>query len=119
TGKNKTQTESYIKKTLGIDKAETKGKNKKLEQYEWRNKGVSEKIELRELAFVLIEINNQIHQSSGYLGAISDRSKELFFDNLTVGQYQYNFLKENPGKPLKNQVFYRQDYMDEFDAIWK
>ena len=119
TGKNKTQTESYIKKTLGIDKAENKGKNKKLEQYKWRNKGVSEKIGLRELAFVLIEINNQIHQSSGYLGAISDRSKELFFDNLTVGQYQYNFLKENPGKPLKNQVFYRQDYMDEFDAIWK
>ncbi|WP_103072310.1 type II CRISPR RNA-guided endonuclease Cas9 [Aquimarina sediminis] len=118
-GKNKTQTENYFKKTLGIEKAENKGKNKKLEQYQWRNIGVSEKIEIRELVFALIEINNQINQSSGYLGAISDRSKALFFNNITVGQYQYNFLKENPHGSLKNQVFYRQDYMDEFDAIWK
>jgi CRISPR-associated endonuclease Csn1 len=116
--KNKSQTENYIKETLNIEKAENKGKNKKLEQYEWRNRGVLEKIEIRELAFVLIEINNQINQSSGYLGAISDRSKELFFNNFTVGQYQYNFLKENPQASIKNQVFYRQDYIDEFDAIW-
>ncbi len=117
--KNKGQTEYYIKNILGIEKAENKSKNKKLEQYAWRNKGVTEQIDERELAFVLIEINKQINQSSGYLGAISDCSKELFFNNLTVGQYQYKLLKENHQTSLKNQVFYRQDYIDEFDAIWK
>ncbi len=118
-GKKKYETENYIKNVIGIEKAENKGQNKKIEQYAWRNKAVLEKIDVRELTFALIEINNQIDKSSGYLGAISDRSKELFFNNLTVGQYQYNFLKENPQGSIKNQVFYRQDYIDEFDAIWK
>src|SRR5690606_33484982 len=96
-----------------------KGTDKKLQHYEWRNKAVSEQIDITEIAFILTEINNQINQSSGYLGAISDRSKQLFFNDLTVGQYLYNQLRKNPHASLKNQVFYRQDYMDEFDAIWK
>jgi CRISPR-associated endonuclease Csn1 len=27
-------------------------------------------------------------------------------------------LQRNPHTTLKNQVFYRQDYLDEFEAIW-
>lgn len=71
------------------------------------------------LAFIITEINNQINQSSGYLGAISDRSKELYFNQETVGQYQYKQLQENVHAKLKNQVFYRQDYLDEFEKIWE
>src|SRR5690606_30798660 len=67
----------------------------------------------------LTEINANINNSSGYLGAISDRSKELFFNKETVGQNQYKQLLKNPHTRLKNQVFYRQDYLDEFEAIWQ
>ncbi|MDT0644076.1 type II CRISPR RNA-guided endonuclease Cas9 [Zunongwangia sp. F363] len=118
-GKNKTATSNYFEKNLGIARAENKGTDKRLQHYEWRNNAIAEKLDITEIAFILTEINNQINQSSGYLGAISDRSKELFFNDLTVGQYLYNQLRENPHASLKNQVFYRQDYMDEFDAIWK
>src|SRR5690606_23230377 len=65
------------------------------------------------------EINNNLNNSSGYLGAISDRSKELYFNNESVGQYLFKQLQQNPHARLKSQVFYRQDYLDEFEAIWK
>lgn len=117
-GLNKTNTIQYFEKTIGTERAENKGANKKLQEYEWRSKAISEPCSLPEIAYILTELNNQINQSSGYLGAISDRSKKLFFKNLTVGQFQYNQLRDNPHASLKNQVFYRQDYMDEFDAIW-
>ena len=118
-GKNKGDTIKYFEKTMSLERAENKGADKKLQQYEWRQKAIKEKLELAEVTFILTEINNQINNSSGYLGAISARSKKLFFNNLTVGQYLYNQLKEDPHASLRNQVFYRQDYIDEFDAIWK
>ncbi len=43
----------------------------------------------------------------------------MYLNKLTVGQYQIAQLKANPHVPLKNQVFYRQDYLDEFDTIWE
>lgn len=100
--------------------AENKGtrEEKKLHAYEWRSKAISEKLEKEEAAYVITEINNNLNNSSGYLGAISDRSKELFFNKQTVGQYLYKQLQNNPHTRLKNQVFYRQDYLDEFEAIW-
>ncbi|NKI27961.1 type II CRISPR RNA-guided endonuclease Cas9 [Arenibacter sp. 6A1] len=118
-GLNKTTTGQYFEKKIGTERAENKGATKKLQEYEWRTNAISGKLSLPQIAYILTEINNQINQSSGYLGAISDRSKELYFNNLTVGQFQYNLIKTKPHTSLKNQVFYRQDYMDEFDAIWK
>ena len=97
----------------------TKGFELKKENYAWRAKAVSEKLHPEELAIALQEINGEINQSSGYLGAISDRSKNLFFNNLTVGQYLMNLLNQNRHNSLKNLVFYRQDYMDEFETIWE
>ena len=76
-------------------------------------------MDFESLAVVFQEINSNLNNSSGYLGAISDRSKELYFNNQTVGEYLYQQLKENPHTKLKNQVFYRQDYLDEFDKIWE
>jgi CRISPR-associated endonuclease Csn1 len=110
---------TYFEETIGTERAENKGAKKKLKEYEWRSQAISKQLALPEIAYTLTELNNKINQSSGYLNAISDRSKELYFNNLTVGQFQYNQLKENPLASLKNQVFYRQDYMDEFDAIWE
>lgn len=105
----------------GIYTADIKGTRdeKKFKSYEWRTKAISEQLEIGEVAYVITEINNNINQSSGYLGAISDRSKELYFNKQTVGQYLYKQIQENPHTRLKGQVFYRQDYMDEFEHLWE
>lgn len=120
-GKNKSQTWAICQKPFGIVgiKLEGKSKEQKLKKYQLRTEALDTKISLEELAIVLQEINNDINKSSGYLGAISDRSKELYFNKITVGQYQYTQILENPNISLKNQVFYRQDYLDEFEQIWE
>ncbi|HON53483.1 MAG TPA: HNH endonuclease domain-containing protein, partial [Bacteroidales bacterium] len=101
--------------------AENKGTRdeKKLQAYLWRSKAISEQLPIEEVAFVITEINNNLNQSSGYLGAISDRSKELYFNKQTVGQYLYAQIQKNSHTRLKGQVFYRQDYLDEFEKIWE
>ncbi len=119
--KNRNQTWAICAKPfylVGI-KRTTKREEQKLENYEWRVKCLSEKVDLEVLAIVLQEINGQINNSSGYLGNISDRSKELYFKKLTVGQYLMEKLSANPHFSLKNIVFYRQDYLDEFEKLWE
>lgn len=90
-----------------------------IENLRWRVCGLKERLSLEQLVIVFQEINTQINASSGYLGAISDRSKELYFNKQTVGQYQMEVLDKNPNASLKNMVFYRQDYLDEFNTIWE
>ena len=91
---------------------------KKLQAYKWRSDAISKQLAKEQMAYVITEINNNLNNSNGYLGAISDRSKELYFNKLTVGQYLYNQLQTNRHTSLKNKVFYRQDYMDEFETLW-
>lgn len=119
-GKNKSQTWAICAKPFGIIgiKRQTKGNDLRLENYRWRSKALTDKMDLEQLAIVLQEINGQINNASGYLGNISDRSKELHFNHQTVGQYQMAKLAENPNYSLKKQVFYRQDYLNEFEQIW-
>jgi CRISPR-associated endonuclease Csn1 len=119
-GKSKTVTAAILRK-LGFDGVELKGNlsEKKKERYAIRSKAVNSKCSIDEIAEILPDINNNISGSSGYLGAISDRSKELFFNKETVGQFQYKQILSNPHFSLKNQVFYRQDYLDEFNIIWE
>jgi len=102
---------------IGI-KREAKGAEQKKQNFEWRAKAIAEKIDLEHLAIVFQELNNEINNAGEYLGAISDRSKELYFKKQTVGQYQMAVLAENPNASLRNMVFYRQDYLDEFNTIW-
>jgi CRISPR-associated endonuclease Csn1 len=121
-GKGQRATSASFWNKFKFNIAENKQKTrveKKLKAYEWRAKAITEKLEKEEVAFVLTEINNDLNKSSGYLGAISDRSKELYFNKQTVGQYLYAQLVANFHTRLKNQVFYRQDYMDEFEMIWE
>ena len=120
-GRNKSQTWAICQKPFQIVgiKRTTKGKEKNIETYQWRADGLTEKLELEHLAIVLQEINNSINQSSGYLGAISDRSKKLYLNQQTVGENLYAQLLKNRHTSLKNQVFYRQDYLDEFETIWE
>lgn len=120
-GKGKVATWAILKTPFSLVGIKRNGKRDdiKLENYQWRNEALSNKMDLEQLAIVLQEINGQMANSSGYLGAISDRSKELYFNKQTVGQYQYAQLQANPHARLKNQVFYRQDYLDEFETIWE
>lgn len=103
----------------GLKRANSKKSEQDRETLEWRKMALYKQMGLEELAVVLSSVNRQIASASGYLGLISDRSKELQLGNLTVGQYLMKQLEANPNASLKNQVFYRQDYMDEFDRLWE
>lgn len=120
-GKNEKQTWAICHEPFGIVGIKRNGNKteQKVENYRWRKEALTRQIGLEELAIVLQKINSQINGASGLLGAISDRSKELYFLKQTVGQYQWNELQKNPNYSLKNQVFYRQDYLDEFERIWE
>ena len=119
-GKGQRATSAIFWKKYKFNTAENKGNRdeKKSQAYQWRVDALSNQLNKEEVAYVITEINNDLNKSSGYLGAISDRSKELYFNKQTVGQYLHEQIKENPHARLKGQVFYRKDYEDEFDAIW-
>lgn len=119
-GKGQKATRALFLAKYQIYTAQNKGnrEEKKLQAYQWRADAVSKELSKEELAFVITEINSNLNNSSGYLGAISDRSKELYFNQETVGQYLWKQIRNNPHTSLKNQVFYRQDYLDEFEQIW-
>jgi len=120
-GKNKGATWAICQEPFNIVGAKLEGKasEQKLQRYQLRSDGLVNQLDLEHLAITLQEINNSLNQSSGYLGDISDRSKELYFNKETVGENLYNQLLKNPHTSLKNQVFYRQDYLDEFEKIWE
>lgn len=119
--KNKTQTWAICQKPFCIDGIKRIGKTteQKLENYQWRSDSLKKQMDLEHLAIVLQEINNQLNSSSNYLGDISDRSKELYFNKQTVGEYLMTKLDADPNYSLKNKVFYRQDYLDEFEKLWE
>jgi len=105
-------------KLVGIKRVR-KGPEIRLENYKWRARAIFVKMELEQLAVVFQKINGQLNSSSGYLGSISDRSKELYFKKQTVGQYLMARLDSDPNASLTNKVFYRQDYLDEFNILWE
>ncbi|MBO4611536.1 MAG: type II CRISPR RNA-guided endonuclease Cas9 [Bacteroidaceae bacterium] len=117
-GKSKTKTANIFLAKYGIYTAENKGTNRKLQQYKWRTEALKNKLSQEELAYVIADTNGAITGSSGYLGAISDRSKELYFNRQTIGQYILEHIEDNPHYSLKNVTFYRQDYFEEFERIW-
>ncbi|MCP9753766.1 type II CRISPR RNA-guided endonuclease Cas9 [Lacihabitans sp. CCS-44] len=118
TGKGLKATKEIFLGKYKIYTSDNKAQDKTLQKYDWRVKALTEKLDEEVLAFVISEINSNLNSSSGYLGAISDRSKELYFKKKTVGQYLYEQLERNRHARLKSQVFYRQDYLDEFERIW-
>lgn len=120
-GKGQRATAAAFWGQYGFNTAENKGtrEEKKIRAYQWRNDAVSVQLTKEEVAFVITEVKNDLSKSSGYLGAISDRSKELYFTNQTIGQKLYSQLREDSHSRTKGQVFYRQDYLDEFERIWE
>ncbi|MDR0962415.1 MAG: type II CRISPR RNA-guided endonuclease Cas9 [Mediterranea sp.] len=99
--------------------ADNKGKDKRIQAYQWRVDALSKQLSKEEVAFVISDLNGAINNSNGYLGSISDRSKELYFNNQTIGQFFIQKLNADSHYSLKNKVFYRQDYLDEFERLWE
>lgn len=120
-GKGQRATAAIFLNRYKIYTADNKGtrEERRFQAYQWRVAALSQPLEIKEVAYVITEINNNLNNSSGYLGAISDRSKKLYFNGQTIGEYLYEELSVNPHTRLKNQVFYRQDYQDEFEKIWE
>ena len=119
TGKSKTNSSKIFFARYSIYTAQNKEKDKRKQAMKWRSDALVRKLDIEQLAYVICDLNGLVNNASDYLGRISDRSKELYFQNLTVGQYQMKKLDENPNVSLKNMVFYRQDYLDEFERIWE
>lgn len=117
-GKSKTNATKIFLAKYGIYTADNKGNERRLQQYKWRAEALNKELPSEQLAYVIADICGAIAGSSGYLGAISDRSKELFFNRQTIGQYILERIEADPHYSLKNQTFYRQDYLDEFERIW-
>ena len=116
-GKSNRSSAQLFNATYKLYTAENKGKDKKQQAIKWRVDALSKRLSIEEVAFVLCELNGAINNSSGYLGAISDRSKELYFNRQTIGQYIVANKEIDPHFSVKNKVFYRQDYLDEFETI--
>jgi CRISPR-associated endonuclease Csn1 len=118
-GKGKTDTRKLFYAAHNITAAEEK--DRKLRQvtyYQWRAAAAKKRIEPEQLVTVISEINGDITASSGYLGAIGDHSKELEINKMTVGEYLFDLINKNRHHSLKNIVFYRNDYIHEFNTIW-
>ena len=111
---------SIFQKKYNIELAETPKNRSERKQIYWkcRYEGISQEINLNVLAYVICEIQGEIDNSSGYLGAISDRSKELRVNRQTVGQATFEKIKADKQFSTKNIIFYRQDYLNEFETIW-
>ena len=119
-GKNKGQTSKICHDAWGVEGIISRfsGQERKLEAYQYRVQALKKEMSLEILSVVFQEINGQIASLSGLLSSISDRSKELYFNGITVGQMLMRRLEENPNASLKNIVYYRRDYLDEFEQIW-
>lgn len=119
-GVNRTQTWSICHASLGIKgiKSNLSGKDRLRESYQRRYDALRRELDIENIVVALQDINGQISGLSGLLSKISDRSKELYFKKMTVGQMLVRRIEENPNNSLKNIVFYRQDYLDEFEQIW-
>lgn len=118
-GFNKTQTSGAFYGIYKISTAKNSGKEGYLQSLTWRTEALKHQLDIEEVAYALADINGAINNSSKRLAMISDRSKELYFNHQTIGQYLMHRLDENPNNSLTNIIFYRQDYMDEFEAIWE
>ena len=118
-GLSSTQCSAVFYNKKNITTAKNSGKDSYSTKLKWRNDCLKKEMDIEQVAYVVCSLCGEINGSSQRLAMISDRSKELYFSGKTIGQYLMALLDENPNTSLTNRIFYRQDYIDEFYAIWE
>ena len=101
-----------------VETAKNSGKERLLNALTWRVDALSKKVPVDQLAYVICSLNGEINGASLRLNLIGDRSKALYFNHETIGQYLWRLIQQSPNSSLANIIFYRQDYEDEFNVIW-
>lgn len=103
----------------------------KIELWALRNKAVHSQITLKELGRLLLWLNQKRGYKSSrsdanlgkkdteYVTAVKSRHEKIKELNLTIGQYFYQELSNDPFFRVKENIFPREAYIEEFDAIWK
>lgn len=97
--------------------------------YSLRAKALQTQISLQELGRVLIHLNLRRgfksnrkaasdKQESAYKEAIKSREQIIHESKQTVGQYFASGLAADPHYKVRQQIFSRASYMNEFDSIW-
>lgn len=102
-----------------------------LELWGLRAKAVNEKIELKELGRVLYHLNqkrgykssrsdaNLDKKDTEYVAGVKSRHQEIKEQGITIGQKFYAELQKDQYYRTKQQVFPREAYIEEFEAICK
>lgn len=77
-GKTSQGTSKLFKQQYNLFTADNKEKDKRLQAYHRRADALKKRLGIEDVAAALCDVNKDINASSGYLGAISDRSKNCF-----------------------------------------
>lgn len=103
----------------------------KMDLWELRNKAATNEISLKELGRILLWLNqkrgykssrsdsNLDKKDTEYVATVKSRYEKIKERNLTIGQYFYNELQKDEYFRVKENIFPREAYIEEFDTICK
>lgn len=103
----------------------------KMELWKLRNKAVHTPVSLMELGRLLLWLNQKRGYKSSrsdanlrkkdpeYVATVKSRHEKIKELNLTIGQYFYKELSADEFFKVKENIFPREAYIEEFDAICK
>src|SRR5690554_1440160 len=101
----------------------------KMKLWELRNNAIGKKVSLKELGRILMWLNQKRGYKSSrsdvslnkkdteYVVEVKSRHEKIKELNLTIGQYFYQKLLEDNTYRIKENIFPREAYIEEFDAI--
>lgn len=101
----------------------------KMQLWELRNKAAAEKVDLHELGRLLLWLNqkrgykssrsdsNLDKKDTEYVAMVKNRHQQIKEQNLTIGQHFYQQLKNDEFYRVKENIFPREAYIEEFDCI--
>ena len=120
-GKNKGERQNYFTVTIRLDDEEKEGKT------ELQN--LEEKIGQEEELEIRIRRNKKtgeetsvvfaLPQKSNWRKAMEDAEKTLKEDNLFISELRLRDLQQSKWKKIRNRVFLRSRYKEEFDKVWE
>jgi CRISPR-associated endonuclease Csn1 len=100
------------------------------ELFSLRDRAIQEPLSLPEIGRTFLHLNlrrgfrssrktETDKKESEYKEEIKQREAELALRQQTIGQRFADGLRNNPNYRVRQQIFNRSSYMDEFDQIWK